>query len=249
MSVIVFRPRAGAPSTSWFQNFLCSREFFDAAERLCSTLHDAIALTPRGLSEISVVVPNSNDQLSDSVVALMDRLIRDVIRAIARNAAELEKVEWRILERVVAAAFEELGFNVHLTRSGKDGGKDLILECMEHGTRRHYIVEVKHWVCGKAVPGGQLRKFLNVVVNEKRDSGLFLSTSGFARNAGDALVHLEHKRVRMGDKEKILSLCQLYVTSQSGLLIEQTPTEVFFQQTDAPVVTTPASNSTVPRRR
>jgi hypothetical protein len=63
----------------------------------------------------------------------------------------------------------------------------MILECMERGTRRHYIVEVKHWVSGKAVPGGQLRKFLNVIVNEKRDSGLFLSTSGFARNAGAAV--------------------------------------------------------------
>jgi hypothetical protein len=123
LSVIIFRPRSGAPSTSWFENFLCSKEFLDAAERQCSALGDAIALAPQALSEISIVAPSSNDQPSDSIVALLDRLIRDVIGVIARNATELERVEWRLLEQVVAAALEELGFDVHLTLREKMAAK------------------------------------------------------------------------------------------------------------------------------
>jgi len=166
----------------------------------------------------------------------MDRCVRDIIRAIAQNGAELQKVEWRILEHVLATAFEEFGFDAHLTAPAKDGGKDIILECVERGTRRRYVVEVKHWVCGQAVPGSHLKKFLNVVVNEKHDSGLFLSTSGFARNAYDSLVHLEHKRVRVAGKEKVLSLCQLYVKREAGVwATELSPTETLFEQTDEPV--------------
>jgi restriction endonuclease Mrr len=178
-------------------------------------------------------LPGEADQLSDSVVSLMDRFVRDIIRVIARNRAELENVEWRVLEQVLAAAFEGIGFDTHLTPPSKDGGKDIVLECVERGTRRRYIVEVKHWVCGKAVPGAYLKKFLNVIVNEKHDAGLFLSTSGFARNAYDALIHLEHKRMRVAGKDKIVHLCRLMVMREMGLwTTDMHLTEALFEQTD-----------------
>ena len=144
-------------------------------------------------------------------------------------------MEWRILEHVLATAFEELGFDVQLTPSSRDGGKDIVLECMERGTRRRYAVEIKHWVSGQAVPGSHLKKFLRVVVNEKHDSGLFLSTSGFAQNAYDALIHLEHKRMRVAGKDKVLKLCELYVSRESGVWTpERPPSEVLFDCTEVP---------------
>jgi hypothetical protein len=166
----------------------------------------------------------------------MDRVVRDIIRVIARDNAELQKVEWRVLEQVLAAAFEDFGFEAHLTPAAKDGGKDIILECVERGTRKRYVVEVKHWISGKPVHGSHLRKFLAVIVNEQHDSGLILSTSGFARNAYESMIHLEHKRIRMGGKDKIISLCQLFVKRESGLWsADRCPTDILFEQTDAAI--------------
>jgi hypothetical protein len=237
-TVAVLRPRPGASSTEKLADFFCSREFLEAAERLASArVGGAIRLTVRELLEMPLAIPADADRPSDTVIALTDRFVRDIIRAVARNGEELRHVEWRILEHVLAAALEDLGFDARLTPPSKDGGKDIILECMERGTRRSYIVEVKHWVSGQSVPGSHLKKFLQVVINEKHDLGLFLSTSGFARNAYDSLVYLEHKRMRVAGKDKIVNLCQLYVKRESGIWIpEQVPPEALFEHTDGPLV-------------
>jgi hypothetical protein len=237
-TVAVLRPSPGASSTEKLANFFFSGEFLEAAESLASArVGGAIRLTVRELLEMPVAVPADAERPSNTVIALMDRFVRDIIRAVARNGEELRHVEWRILEHVLRAALEDLGFDARLTPPSKDGGKDIVLECMERGTRRSYIVEVKHWVSGQSVPGSHLKKFLHVVVNEKHDSGLFLSTSGFARNAYDSLVHLEHKRMRVAGKDKIVNLCQLYVKRESCIWTpEQVPTEALFEHTDVPLV-------------
>lgn len=235
-TIAVLRPHPGAPPASTFMKLLSSKEFTDAVERTATArFNGRHRLLIRDLLELRVTLPVEDEGPSESVVALMDRVVRDIIRAIARNSEELRHVEWRILEHVLATAFEELGFDVQLTPSSRDGGKDIVLECMERGTRRRYAVEIKHWVSGQAVPGSHLKKFLRVVVNEKHDSGLFLSTSGFAQNAYDALIHLEHKRMRVAGKDKILKLCELYVSRQSGIWTsERPPSEVLFDYTDVP---------------
>lgn len=238
-TIAVLRPRPGAPSTEKLANILCSREFLKAAERVASArLGGALRLTVRDLLEMPIAFPADTDCPSDSVVALMGRFVRDIIRAIARNGEELRYVEWRILEHVLAAALEDLGFDAQLTAPSKDGGKDIVLQCMERGTRRRYIVEIKHWVSGQLVPGSHLKKFMHIIVNERHDSGLFLSTSGFARNAYDSLIRLEHKRMRVAGKDKIIKLCQVYVKRESGVWTsEQLPTEALFEHTDAPCKT------------
>ena len=163
--------------------------------------------------------------------------VGDAQAAALDSGEELRHVEWRILEHVLAAAFDDLGFDAQLTPSSKDGGKDIVLECVERGTRRRYVVEVKHWLSGQSVPGSHLKKFLRVIVNEKHDSGLFLSTSGFTHNAYDSLVHLEHKRMRVAGKDKIVRLCQVYVKRESGVWTSEQPlTEVLFEHTDVPEV-------------
>jgi hypothetical protein len=233
-TIVILRPRPGAPSTSQLASYFSSATFLEAVEQYASgTISGALRLTPRALAEMPFMVPADADP-SDSVIAVMDQAVRHIIRVIARNSAELQKVEWRILEQVLAATFEDFGFDVHLTPAAKDGGKDMILECVERGTRRRYAVEVKHWVSGKQVHGLHLRKFLQVIVNEQHDSGLLLSTSGFALNAYESLIHLEHKRIRMAGRDKILSLCRLFVMRESGLWnTERLPTDILFEQTAA----------------
>lgn len=171
-------------------------------------------------------------------VELVTRLSRDLIRLIAKDPDELYKVEWRDLEQTLAQAFEGLGFGVKLTPPAKDGGKDIILTCEELGSRRSYIVEIKHWVAGKRVGGHHIRKFVGVVLSEKHDSGLFLSTSGFAGNALEAVSEAEFQKLRVGNDEKMVSICKTYVKAETGLWApEKEFVELLYEGTEgAPTV-------------
>lgn len=234
-TITIVRPRPGSLSVTRLAAYLSSSEFFDAVSRSASSINGALRLTANALSEVPFVIPNESDLPSDSVISLMDRLARDIIRVIAQNSGELRHVEWRVLERVLATAFEGLGFDAELTPSSKDGGKDIILMCMERGTKRRYVVEIKHWVSGKTVGGSHLKKFLDVIVSGEHDSGLFLSTSGFSRNAPDAVMHLEHRRMRLAGTDKVVGLCKMFVLGESGLWVaDRSPTNVLFDATDAP---------------
>lgn len=164
---------------------------------------------------------NEVDPTKDSSAALIRAGVRVMSRflasEIARNPDALFELEWRDLERTVAEVFEGLGFTVVLTPSSKDGGKDLILEYDYDGRRRVYIVEVKHWRQGKRVGGDVVRKFVNVIVRERRDGGLLLSTSGYSRSAFEHRTRLDRQLLRFGGREKILWLCRSLERVRSGL--------------------------------
>ena len=175
-------------------------------------------------------LPREDDTPSPSVVMLVDRLARGLIELIAVHGSTLREIEWRDLERVLATAFDGLGFDVELTPSSKDGGKDLVLHCAEQGTNKRYAVEVKHWVSGKRVGHKELLKFVEVVANENHDAGLFLSTSGFSRTAYKAEAHFEHRRVRLAGEDKVIRICQMFVAAQSGVLTpKSSPAQVFHE--------------------
>ena len=149
----------------------------------------------------------------------------DIIKLISKTFIEkiiddpdfLEKMEWRELERTVAELFEGMAFKVTLTPSSKDGGKDVILECVKDGSDVSYIVEVKHWRSLQRVGQDTVKDFLNVVCREKRQSGLFLATYGFTDNAFEGLTEIERKKLRFGEKDKIVSLCKSYLKVKSGI--------------------------------
>lgn len=139
------------------------------------------------------------------------------IEKIAANPDFLLNLEWRELEKTLAEIFEGLAFKVKLTPPSKDGGKDLILEIVKEGTKLSYIVEVKHWRSMQKVGQSNVKDFIRVVCNEKREKGIFLSTFGFTENAFEGLTELERTKVRFGNQEKIISLCKTYLRVRSGI--------------------------------
>jgi restriction system protein len=171
----------------------------------------------------------------DSLCAWADRLtvdqeglgaeVREILRVVSRRFAQLiaenprvlDELEWRDIERTIAEVFEGLGFSATLTPPSKDGGKDVVLECSVKGQRAEYLVEIKHWRAGSRVGGGALRSFLNVIVRESRQGGLFLSTYGYCDNAFEQLSEIDRQRLRFGSEQKIVALCRTYVKAASGL--------------------------------
>jgi len=127
--------------------------------------------------------------------ALCDALAR----SIAKDPEFLSQVEWRDLERTLGGVFEGLGFDVEVTRPGKDGGKDIILEWSIDGQPMRWYVEVKHWV-DKAVGKAIMKHFLQITVRDGVKQGLLLSTGGFVPGAYQALSVVERRRLSLGAK-------------------------------------------------
>ncbi len=148
---------------------------------------------------------------------IVEDLARRFAELIARDPRALDRMEWRDLERVIAEVFNRLGFDVELTAHAKDGGKDVIVECLVRGRLRSYIVEVKHWRSGKRVGSAAIREFVGALAREARDGGLFLSTYGYAENAFEALTEIERQGVRFGQEQKIAALCRKYTRAGAGL--------------------------------
>ena len=158
-----------------------------------------------------------DENLVSEVAQILRVVSKQFAILIAKNPNVLEELEWRDLERTVAESFDGLGFIVTLTPSSKDGGKDIILECRVQGQQQEYIVELKHWRSRSRVGGRYVHDFLNVIVRENRNGGLFLSTYGFCDNAFEQLSEIDRQRLRFGEQEKIVALCRTYVKAKSGI--------------------------------
>ncbi|MGI3044372.1 restriction endonuclease [Shewanella algae] len=161
------------------------------------------------------------DNYDLNLVNILRRDLSDKLaRSIAQNPRYLDDIEWRELERVVQHTFEELGFSSEVTPGSKDGGKDVILKCKIDNQEHTYYVELKHWRSGQKVRGVALEEFLQVVINEEVNGGLFLSSYGYCDNAFEMLTAIHRQSLKIGGQEKIYSLCKQYVMSKAGIWSE-----------------------------
>ncbi len=154
---------------------------------------------------------------ADEVRLILRASSQGFARLIARDPGTLAHLEWRDVERTVAEVFDGLGFRVTLTPSSKDGGKDVILECIVEGKHSEYYVEIKHWRSSTRVGAASVEKLLKVVVQEKKAGALFLSTYGFTNNAFEQLTTIDRQKMRYGGQEKIVTLCQSYMKARAGI--------------------------------
>lgn len=196
------------------------------ADGLIVQIRDRPPMMKRYLADSMVEEPAPEEAFG--LPALVREFSRALARRLAMCPADLLEVEWRDLERVVAATCEGLGFETRLTRPAKDGGFDIELKADGHT----YLVEVKHWSAPDRVGETEVKHFANVVVREAATAGLLLSTSGFRKNLLTQRIEVSPTRVRLGDDRKIVGLCQRYVETENGFLQPQTSLpEVLFLDT------------------
>lgn len=167
---------------------------------------------------IDTTIPESKQGAQPSrIVAAITNLSKQLARLIANDPKGLQDLEWRDMERMLAAVFQGLGFDVTLTPSSKDGGKDLILDCIVKGNKYSYVVEVKHWRSGQRVGKRYISDFVNVVAREDRDGGLYLATYGYSGDAFEALTEVDRQSIKLGVDKKVISLCRTYIKAESGI--------------------------------
>ncbi len=154
---------------------------------------------------------------NNEVFTIIKEFSKKFIKLIAKNPENLRNLEWRDLERTIAELFDSIGFKTTLTPCSKDGGKDVILECHIDNIKKTFIIEIKHWRSEQKVGQKAVKEFTNVIINEKHERGLFLSTYGFTNNYYENLTEKQRSIVRFGEKEKIIELCQTYEKVNSGI--------------------------------
>lgn len=152
-----------------------------------------------------------------AVTAAVTALSIELVRLIAREQTALHAIEWRLLEHVLATALQGLGFDVELTQSSKDGGKDIVASCWLKGERKTYFVEIKHWRSGKRVLSQTIYDFLEVNLLHRTHGGVFISTSGFASCAFSCLTEFHASNIHLGDSDKVAFLCRQFVRKAAGL--------------------------------
>jgi hypothetical protein len=151
------------------------------------------------------------------ILAAVVDVSKQFARLVANDPTGLDDLEWRDMERMLAAVFERLGFKVILTPGSKDRGKDLVLLCSVQGMHQSYAVEVKHWRSRKHVGKGYVSDFVKVVAKEQHDGGLFLATGGFTDDAIEALTEVQRETIKLGVDRKVIALCQTFVKAESGI--------------------------------
>ena len=204
-------------------------------------IHRTSAMQGDGIQELRSDVRNSllnnnDDEEEFGEVALVVRLLSEQLcELVARNSDVLRDIEWRDLERLLSRALDEIGFDVTLTPPAKDGGKDIVANCTVERETKTYYIEIKHWRSKSQPSDSHISDFVAVNACDDTDGGLFISSTGFTQSVYGRIGELMKQRVRLGQEEKIVSLCQHYVRKRSGvwqpdtllpeLLFENTITE------------------------
>lgn len=194
----------------------------DEAQNAIRELHNQVIFGDDELvsdyNSPDLINENSQKKIQLSIISIIETASRELVRLVCHDPRKLQDIEWRDLERMLAVVFDGIGYTVQLTRPAKDGGKDIIIEFIASNQKQSYYVEVKHWVSGQKVGNKIVREFLSVVVRDQQQGGIIISTSGFSASAMEGITEIERKRLRLGNKDTVVSLCRTYLNLSSGLM-------------------------------
>ena len=120
----------------------------------------------------------------DSIMSVRNTACNSFIKVIGENPELVENLEWREMEHLFKHILYELGFDVELTPSAKDGGKDITVSYVNGlGVSETLYVEIKHWRTPVGV--GPIKKILDVSIKDKASKAWLFSSSGFTTSAHD----------------------------------------------------------------
>lgn len=119
-------------------------------------------------------------------------------------SAYLENIDPYVLQELVAALLEAMGYHVNwVSPPGKDGGLDIVAYSDPLGTKPPRIkVQVKRRKDSIGVE--ELRSFL-ALINED-DVGIFVTTGSFTKDAADLARHQERRRITLIDRVRLVDL-------------------------------------------
>jgi HJR/Mrr/RecB family endonuclease len=92
---------------------------------------------------------------------------------------KLRRIDWYQFEKLIEAIYRQRGFSVKRLGGAKaDGGVDLIVQ----STTDKFVIQCKHWHKWK-VGVRQIREFLGTFADSNISKGIFITLSGYTREA------------------------------------------------------------------
>jgi len=92
----------------------------------------------------------------------------------------------RTFEKLIASLYSKMGYNVELTPSNSDGGKDIVASRVTDGSSQVLYVECKHY--NGPVGVEVLRRLLGVVANARVTGGVLVTNSRLTRGARNLIA-------------------------------------------------------------
>jgi HJR/Mrr/RecB family endonuclease len=130
------------------------------------------------VSDPSIVIPEKR-------VVLLKELthIEKTIAAIYHDNKQLYNVHHREFEEMMAELLKSRGFEVHLTKQTRDGGKDIIALRNMDGLPLKMLVECKKNAPHRKIGVDIIRGFSHVINTMKANKGVIFTTSYFSEDA------------------------------------------------------------------
>lgn len=118
------------------------------------------------------------------------------------NLASIQDISWQQFERLVCEAYRRKGYVAEVVGSeGGDGGVDIRLT----GRGERVLVQCKQWRAYQ-VGVSIVRELLGVVVNERADRGIVVTSGRFTREAMD--FARQNPRIELVDGPQLAQLIQ-----------------------------------------
>lgn len=162
----------------------------------------------------------------DVLISVMVEFLDKLALGIAEASIDLRRVEWRDLERMIGHVLRELGYAVAVTNASHDGGRDIIVADVNAQPLGVYNIEVKHWT-EKVVGEREVRRLLDVSLQERRDGALMLATSGVGASGLRVRSESMVNYLRFGQDRKITLTCRSFARRHAGLWVAPQPFKTF----------------------
>lgn len=129
------------------------------------------------------VLLSAAPELSAGLSVVSEGNWEEIIAELSRNPDDIFNMSPRQFEELVAHLLSKQGFNVELTPTSRDGGKDILIAVPQSLGDFLYLVECKRYARGRPVGVRRVRELFGVVAQEQATAGLLITTSTFTKAA------------------------------------------------------------------
>ena len=140
------------------------------------------------LFELNESQPSSNE--SNIIVHNIDDEVKKYFK---KHPHKLYDLNPRKFEELIASILKDLGFDVELTKTTRDGGRDIIASIRNAVTNFLAYVECKRFAADNKVGVGIIRKVAGVHYTRKPSKSIIVTTSYFTKDAIKEAESLENQ--------------------------------------------------------
>lgn len=191
----------------------------------------SILAASRGASDVSPIqVDGRLYDLSKTIALPSSKLVEavrpsiitgsaELIRQLQRQPRSIYDLPPRAFEELLADILNDLGWEVHLTQTTRDGGKDILAYMNTELGRLLCLVEAKRYSEHRKVGVDVVRTLYGTLCDHKANSGVLVTTSSFSKDARE--FRQRHKyQLALRDYADVTRWIQNFGTGQRAPLLE-----------------------------